>query len=158
MIVIDTNSLIALIIGIIKNGKSLDHSKTSQFSVTDFKMLIRKIGNLSNLIVISNVWTEVDNHLNESFSSDDIRYYRTLRNLIKITTEQYIQTSEIIEVKSFSKLGVTDSLLLNFAFSTKELITYDHDFAAIAQYHGINVYNMKTEQLKSYYKDKRSRH
>lgn len=157
MIVIDTNSLIILIVGIIKDGKSLDHTKSSGFQINDFKKLLNKIGSLSNLIVISNVWTEVDNHLNETFSKEDIRYYKALRSLIKISTEQYIQTSDIIEVKSFSKLGITDSLLLHFAIVTKELITYDHDFAAIAQFHGVNVYNMKTEQLKSYYKDKRAK-
>ncbi|TNE36104.1 hypothetical protein EP342_00820 [bacterium] len=118
-------------------------------------MLLQKIGHPSNLIVISNVWTEVDNHLNETFSKKDLRYYKALKSLIKISTEQYVPTSDIIEVKSFPTLGVTDSLLLNLAIKTKELITYDHNFAAIAQFHGINVYNMKTEQLKNYYKDKR---
>ncbi|MEZ4723764.1 MAG: hypothetical protein R2863_03810 [Candidatus Kapaibacterium sp.] len=155
MIVIDTNSLIVFIIGIINNAKHLNHPRTSDFDIVDFKMLLNKIGNPKNLIVISNVWTEVDNLLNESFQKNDLRYYKTLKYLINLSTEPYIKIADIIQERTFEKIGVTDSLLLNAAIKAKVLVTFDDDLERIANHLGIEVYNLRTEKVKNKVKSKR---
>lgn len=155
MIVIDTNSLLVFIVGIINNAKHLNHSRTSDFEIIDFKMLLNKIQDPRNLIVLSNVWTEVDNLLNESFQMNDLRYYRALKYLIKLSTEPHIKTIDIIQERTFEKVGVTDSLLLNAAIQTKELVTFDDDLERIANHLGIKVYNMKTEKIRNRLRNKR---
>lgn len=155
MIVIDANSLIVLIVGIINDAKHLNHRRTSDFEIIDFKLLLNKIGNPKNLVVISNVWTEVDNLLNQSFHKDDLRYYRAIKYLISLSNEIYTKTSEIINEKSFEKIGVTDSLLLKAAIKTKELITFDENLENIALHFGVSVYNIKKEKLKYEHRSKR---
>lgn len=65
MIVIDANALVLLVVGLMDKKLIAQHKRTSIYQVQDFEDLFNFIQDLSNVVVLPNVWTEVDNLLNK---------------------------------------------------------------------------------------------
>ena len=64
MKLIDTNSLLILLVGLIDPKLINKHRRTSIYEEQDFLDLLQLIGDFNDLVVLPNVWTEVDNLLN----------------------------------------------------------------------------------------------
>ncbi len=64
MIVIDTNALVILVLGLMDPRLIEGHKRTSIYDARDFDDLLTRIGDVKQLLIIPNVWTEVDNLLN----------------------------------------------------------------------------------------------
>lgn len=143
MIVIDTNALIVLIIGFIDPKLFKTNKRTSIYEVEDFEDLLSVIGDIKNLVVLPNVWTEVDNLLNTTFSSNyKYQYIEKLTQTIQLTTEQYLTTIQATKNPHFYDLGLTDSLLLDYAKACKMLITSDSKLSDYAVAYGIPIYDV----------------
>ncbi len=151
MILIDTNALIVLILGLINPNLVDSHPRTSIYVKQDFHDLLLRINDLDRLIVLPNVWTEVDNLLNDFRGNRKYRYVKTITEAIKASTEQYIESVKAIENSTFYDLGLTDSLLLEKAKSCTLLITSDSTLSDYAIANGISVYDMvkiRNEKIK----------
>ncbi len=57
MILIDSNTMVLLVVGALEPSRISKIKVTSIFDEDDFNLLSQKIGNLSNLIVLHNIWT-----------------------------------------------------------------------------------------------------
>lgn len=143
MTVIDTEPLILYVVGMINKNYIGQSRKTSIYNRLDFELLQNAIGNISNLLVPPNVWTETDNHLNNIVGQYNFIYYELLKNFIANSTEKYIKTNNIINESTFSLLGITDTILLKLAKTTGNLITADSKLSNYARSNGINVYDLK---------------
>ncbi len=141
MIIIDTNALVLLLIGLIDTNLIETHKRTSIYEEEDFDNLVSVIGNINQLIVLPNIWTEVDNLLN-NFSSYKHSYIENLKSTIKNTTEKYFESNSITEKEHFFDLGLTDSLVLECAMDCKLLITSDSKLSDYAIANGIRVYDV----------------
>lgn len=142
MILIDTNALIILIIGQIDSRLIDTHKRTSIYEEQDYYDLLSVIVKIENLIVLPNVWTEVDNLLN-SFNGEQKHLYITkITETIKSTSEQFISSIIGVNSNSFLDLGLTDSLLLNLAKECELLITTDSSLSDYAIANGINVFDI----------------
>lgn len=64
MILVDSNALIVLLIGFIDPKLFETHKATSIYDEDDFYELLNVIGDLEEILVLPNIWTEVDNLLN----------------------------------------------------------------------------------------------
>lgn len=143
MILIDSNSLLVLILGLMDPTLINKHSKTSIYEEEDFHNLISTIKNLESIVVLPNIWTEVDNLLNKFTGNHKDLYVKRLIETIKTTSEKYLE-SRIIENKdSFYNLGLADTLILECAKDCEMLITSDSALSDYARAYGINVYDMK---------------
>ncbi|MDF9800021.1 hypothetical protein OKW21_005284 [Catalinimonas alkaloidigena] len=60
-ILIDSNALVLLIIGLIDQNLIPKHKRTSIYRKKDFERLLNVIKDFNHLIVLPNIWTEVDN-------------------------------------------------------------------------------------------------
>ncbi len=81
MIIIDANALVVLLVGSINPRLIENHKRTSIYSEEDFEELLLAVKDFKKLVVLPNVWTEVDNLLN-SFSGDyKYQYVRILTNV-----------------------------------------------------------------------------
>ncbi len=147
MTVIDTNALVLLIVGLMDKNLIQRHKRTSSYTKEDFNELSFLIKNPSLLIAPTNVWTEVDNLLNDFRGIHKSEYYLLLRNLIIKTTEEYLASQDIIENKSFQTIGVTDSILLDLSIKSGHLITSDYVLTNIARAKGIKVYNLQEQKM-----------
>ena len=142
MILIDTNALIVLALGQI-DPKLIDtHKRTSIYEEQDYYDLLSVIIKFENLIVLPNVWTEVDNLLNSFTGNYKYEYVENITSIIKKSSEQFMSSMVGVESDSFYDLGLTDSLLLNLAKECKLLITSDSSLSDYAIANGIKVFDI----------------
>ena len=142
MKLIDTNSLVLLILGLIDTRLINSNKRTSIFEEQDFYDLLNVIGDLNNLVVIPNVWTELDNLLNKSIGKRKYDYVEYFKQLIKKTTEKFLETRKGLECNSFYELGLTDSLLLDYSTECEMLITTDSKLSDYANANGVRVFDV----------------
>ena len=148
MIIIDTNALVLLLVGSMDTKLIANHKRTSIYDEEDFYDLMDVIGDVKNLLVLPNIWTEVDNLLN-NHSSYKYAYIEKLTETIKGTTEEYLQSHIATSGDCFFDLGLTDSLILERAQNCKLLITSDSQLSDYAIAYGIEVYDLvKTKNLR----------
>lgn len=151
MKIIDSNALVVLLIGLMDPRLLRNHKRTSIYDENDFYELLQAIGGLKQIIILPNVWTEVDNLLNNFSGQYKYDYILTIANLIKESTEIYISSETVVERFEFYELGLTDSLILEEAKRCQLLITSDSRLSDFAIAHGIAVYDLvkaKNEKLK----------
>jgi len=142
MIVIDTNALLLLVVGSIDKKLINSHKRTSIYNEQDYYDLLNIIGDFKNLIILPNVWTEVDNLLNNFKGERKFYYHNVITEIIKLSTEKHIYTIDAINTVPFFNLGVTDCLLLILAKQNSLLITSDSSLSDYAIANGIKVYDV----------------
>lgn len=143
MILIDTNAFIILVLGIIDKTLINKHKRTSIYSDTDYDNLINFIGDdLSKILVIPNIWTEVDNLLNNTLANYKYQYYLTIKQLFNNTTEQYFETKKLTKSLYLDQVGITDSIIIEIAKKCKCIVTGDSRLSDIAIANGIKVYDL----------------
>jgi predicted nucleic acid-binding protein len=142
MILIDTNSLVVLIIGLIDEDLIETHKRTSIYTKKDFQDLLTVIDKIENLIVLPNIWTEVDNLLNSFSGNYKWQYFMKIKELISSTSEKYFSSNLAISSDYFINIGITDSLILELAKECRFIITSDSQLSDIAEANGIIVYDM----------------
>jgi len=142
MIIIDTNALIILILGFIDTSLIKKHKRTSLYEEQDFHDLMNVIKDIKQLVVLPNVWTEVDNLLNNFNGELKYSYIEKITNTIKSTSETYIASLTATEHNSFYDLGLTDALLLEYAKKCSLLVTSDSTLSDYAIANGVKVYDV----------------
>lgn len=142
MILIDTNALVVLILGIIDPSLISKSKRTSIYEEEDFNDLLDVIGEIENIVVLPNIWTEVDNLLNGISGTYKTQYVQKLTETIKSTTEKYLKSESATLCHGFYDLGLTDSLILEYSKECDFLVTSDSRLSDYAQAYGIKVYDM----------------
>ncbi|MEM9832880.1 MAG: hypothetical protein AAF944_19765 [Bacteroidota bacterium] len=151
MILIDTNALTLLIVGLIDSNQIGKHHRTSIYTEKDFHKLLRVIQDFSNLLILPNIWTETDNLLN-NFLTRNFRwpYAETLKEIVSKTTEKYLSSESGINSDFFVNTGLTDSLIVELGKSCEMVITADSKLSDLIQAHGIAVYDLVKEKNKDF--------
>ena len=150
MILIDTNALVVLLIGHIDSKLINKHKRTSIYEEQDFYDLLSIIGS-DKVVVLPNIWTEVDNLLNNFGGNHKYQYIVKIIEMMKSTSEKFIDSLIGAESDSFIDLGLTDSLILKYAKECKLLVTSDSRLSDYAVANGIKVYDLvknRNERLK----------
>lgn len=142
MIVIDTNALIILILGQIDPKLIDSHKRTSIYEEQDYYDLLSVVVNFENLVVLPNVWTEIDNLLNGFTGNHKYHYIQSITSIIKKSSEKFISSINAVKSESFYSLGLTDSLLLELAKECTLLITSDSSLSDQAKAKGIKVFDV----------------
>lgn len=142
MIIIDSNSLILLLIGCIDEELIANHKRTSIFTKQDYHNLLYLITDIKEILVLPNIWTEVDNLLNRFSGNYKWPYITEIRKIISQTTENYLSSKTGVDSMYFENIGLTDSLILELAKDCELLITSDSVLSDFASANGIMVYDM----------------
>jgi hypothetical protein len=142
MILIDANALTVLLVGLVDTRLIGRHNRTSIYEEQDFYDLLSVIADLGKLTVLPNVWTEVDNLLNDFSGNHKYEYVERITETIKRTSEKYVASLKATENDCFFDLGITDSLLLEYSKECKLLITADSRLSDYANAYGVRVYDM----------------
>jgi rRNA-processing protein FCF1 len=142
MKLIDTNALVVLLLGLIDPKLINSNRRTSIYEEQDFHDIILTIGQIENLIVLPNVWTETDNLLNNSIGHQKFKYIENIKYLVNNTTELYLKSASITNHNNLFELGITDSLLLSHAVNCELLITSDSTLADHARAIGVSVFDV----------------
>lgn len=143
MILIDSNSLLVLILGFINPSLINKHSKTSIYDENDFYILLEVIKDVKSLVVLPNIWTEVDNLLNKFNGQYKTQYVQKIIKTIKDSSEKYIESQSVENNYAFYDLGLTDTLILEYAKECEMLITSDSQLSDYAKANGTVVFDLK---------------
>ncbi|HMQ46981.1 MAG TPA: hypothetical protein PKA00_08070 [Saprospiraceae bacterium] len=142
MIAIDTNALIVLLIGLIDPQRIKTHKRTSIYDEQDFFDLVSIIESFDKLLVLPNVWTELDNILNRFKGDEKYQYIIKTSEMMKASSEKFIESLKGIESPNYFDLGLTDALLLELAKECDFLITSDSSLSDYAMANNIQVYDL----------------
>lgn len=151
MILVDTNALVVLLVGLMDTNLLGKHKRTSIYDKEDFDNLLATIGDFKNIVTLPNIWTEVDNLLNDFNGNYKYSYINQITTIIKETSETYLKTKQVCDNYNFIDLGLTDTLIIELAKECNLLITSDSRLSDYAMANGIKVYDLvrtKNEQLK----------
>lgn len=142
MILIDTNALIILIMGRINPKLINTHRRTSIYDQEDYYNLIEFVKDISKIITLPNILTEVDNLLNSDLGKYHYQYIKVFLEFLKQSNEKYFETKKIIESQHFLNLGLTDSAIIEVAKDCDYLITADSKLSDFAKANSINVIDL----------------
>jgi len=126
---VDTNLLVLLVIGLWDESRIGIHNRTRRFTRGDFAVLLELVSRIPCLFVTPNTLTEASNLLEDK---RDPRPMQWLRELISRSKEVVVSSRTASTNKRFVGLGLTDTVLLAEASSSKPLITDDLDLYSIA--------------------------
>lgn len=142
MKLIDTNALVVVILGSIDTKLLITNRRTSIYEEQDYHDLVNVIGNIEELVVLPNVWTETDNLLKNSIGNRKYEYIEIFKETVKKTTEKFLETKLAYENFSFFELGLTDTLLLEYSRNCELLITSDSKLSDQARARGIEIFDV----------------
>lgn len=140
-LVIDANLIILLIVGLADENLVSRHKRTRTYSVQDFRLLVSIVANYREVVTLPNVLSEVSNLL--SFEADDHsrRILATFIKFIETAEERYIASGVGVTRSEFSRLGLSDSVILEAAKGDVHILTADlalHLAALNAGYQSVN--------------------
>ena len=141
---LDANALLIVVLGYMDPHIIEHHKRTSIYQAEDFNTLLELIQRSEEVLILPNVWTEVDNLLNNFRGERKYRYYLAVKTLIQSTSEVYLPTEQSLEpMDRHFNLGIADSLLLTLALRRETLlITGDSRLSDYAKTLGIRVFDV----------------
>lgn len=153
--IIDTNALIILIVAMIEPGLVDSYKRTASYRLEqdDIKKLLERAA-LDKLLVLPNILTEVDNLLRKSFykTNYESKYLHLFDILTQKAKEEYIPSEQAVKAGwEFSKLGITDILIINLASQYRDkklldcVITEDSNLSDHLRGRNIPTYDIKEE-------------
>lgn len=117
------------------------------FDPNDYHRLINRIGSYSNLIILRNIWTAVDNIMNRSVGEFKNNYIELSKKLSLEIKENYLNSSQGFESADIYSLGLTDSLLLEWIKDKRyTLISIDSTLCDVVKIYDLNVIDMVKEK------------
>lgn len=140
-IVLDSNLLLLLVVGLAGEGYIAKHRRLRAYTVEDFKLLIKVISGVDYVVVSPNTLTETSNLLAYISEPDRTFLFKVFDGFIQKVTEKYFESRQSSKLPDFSKLGLADTVLLELASTTDSLLTADLELYLAASKKGRNVLN-----------------
>ncbi len=130
-VLLDTNVLLLLLIGLTDRRLIARHKRTTQFRPLDFDLLVRFLGGFERRLVTPHILTEVSNLGGQIGNPDRSRFFRSLRSGIGAFEEIVTKSRSVSEVDEqlFCRLGLTDSVTLLAAAHPCLVLTDDQALA-----------------------------
>ena len=124
-VLIDTNLLVLLAVGIYKRGRIATFKRTRQYTLDDFDLILGLFSVFSRRITTPNILTEADNLLRQLPESEHPMVAKTIAALVAEFFEQYHPSREAVRTVEFARLGLTDCVTVSL---THEILVVTDDF------------------------------
>lgn len=126
---IDANLLVLLVVGSVERQSVATHRRTRTFTPEDYDRLLRIVEALDRVFVTPNTLTEASNLLEHP---QDTRFLDRLRVLIEASQESIVSSVAAARSRAFTRLGLTDAVLLEVVSAERPLITVDLELYSAA--------------------------
>lgn len=132
MILIDANLLLLWVVG--KTDKRLisSHKRLNQFTPDDYEVLLIVLDEHDSIVFCPNVLTEASNLSRQIPDPDRSRISATFAWLAENYLETYVSSRVGVRHFEFSRLGLTDAILMTIAAEGATLLTADLDLHVAA--------------------------
>jgi hypothetical protein len=141
VLVLDTSLLSLFVVG--SAGRDLigKHKRLREFTVDDFDLLRMLIAEAGGLVITPNTLTETSNWLGYIDEPARTRIYEMFRLLIAAGNEQYVQSNAAALAAEFTRLGLTDVVVMEVSQAPRSLLTTDLDLYLAALDRGLAAVN-----------------
>lgn len=139
-VLIDTNLLMLLVVGLYQKDYISRHKRTDKFTEDDFDVLSVLLDD-HELIVTPNILTEVSNLLWSGPAAHKIPIREVLKGVITLSREYSQNSSEVASCSEFMKLGLTDAGILELNELSGIILTADLDLHLAALERGLKSEN-----------------
>jgi hypothetical protein len=139
-VILDSNLLLLLLIGGFRLRLIANFKRTAKYSIEDFEVLLRFLGNFSRILTTPHVLTEVSNLANSLPEWQKQEWGEFFRVRIAQLQEAHETSAEIAQAPGFVLLGLTDAALSRLAQNTL-LITDDRRLCGYLKALSIDAYN-----------------
>ena len=140
-VLIDTNLLVLLAVGLVDEALIARHRRLSAFTVEDFRRLKAILAGFDGVIFCPNVLTEASNLSGQTAEPDRSKIRARLAAMIAGAPERYVASVEATARRDYLRLGLTDAVLLTLAENGGTLLTTDLDLYLAAQRAGFDCVN-----------------
>ncbi len=147
--VLDTNLLVLLVVGITDRALITKHKKLKAFLPADFDLLSDLIKKSQQLVVTPNTLTESSNRIEQIDMPARTRNF-VISELILETHEDCLASNTAVQAKEFIRLGLTDSVLLDITDKSRFLLTTDLDLYLAALHRGESAFNFNHIRLAAF--------
>ena len=127
---IDTNLLTLFVAGRENPALIARHRRLEGYSVADYALLRQLIGQVALVMVTPNTLTETSNLLGQHGEPERSRLFQQLQVLVQDSREIVIASATATAHPAFTRLGLTDAVLLTAATADTPLLTMDFQLYA----------------------------
>jgi hypothetical protein len=141
LLLIDTNLLLLLVVGLTNENYIAKHKRLQGYEIADFHHLRDVVSQASTLLFVPNVLTEASSFLRMIDDPIKTELMHSFAGMIARVEESYVASADVTERVEFARLGLTDAVLLQLAESGGTLLTVDLDLYLAANSSGLAVIN-----------------
>jgi hypothetical protein len=140
-LLIDTNLLLLLFVGLHSRKGIQRFKRTSQFTPGDFDCLAGVVRLFKQVVTTPNVLTEVSNLLGQLPEGAHFPVFQRFSLGIQHFQEQFLPSRELAQESCFPKFGLTDAGIVQSAKGRFLVLTDDFRLAGYLERRGIDVIN-----------------
>lgn len=126
-LVLDSNLLVLLVVGLVDRQLILKHKRTRSFEPEDFDLLTQILSEYEEIVVTPNVMTEASNLASQVAEPNLSAVRQRIAILAGSLREEYCPSAEATTLAPYLRLGLTDCALLALAGTQAPLLTTDLD-------------------------------
>jgi predicted nucleic acid-binding protein len=126
-IIVDTNLLILMVVGLTDRALIRKHKRTKQFEEEDYDLLMEVLSNFDQILTTPHILTETSNLAAQTHEDALLAVRAKLRALFDEQQEDFAPSISIAKNPLFVRLGLTDCAILSLVKNKIPLLTVDHD-------------------------------
>ena len=124
-VVPDTNILLLEVVGACHPKRVESFKRTRQFTLFDFDLLNQFLGRFVRIVTTPNIMSEVSNMLKQLLDHEARQAHQLLTSRLEVLDERFVSTSTAANDTAFTRLGVTDAVLVWLAKQGMLVVTDD---------------------------------
>lgn len=148
-LILDTNLLLLHVVGATSREYIARHKRLRAYTAKSFDLLGDFIRQAPRVLLTPNTLSETSNLIDHIAAPARTRIWEAFRRLVRISEETYLPSKDAARRDEFTRLGLTDSILLALASSSGILLTVDAGLyeAAARQRYRVENFNHHREHL-----------
>ena len=140
-LIIDTNLLLLLIVGVTSRDYIRKHKRVDTFSESDFDLLHRIANDAKSVVVTPNILSETSNLAAQIRQPAKGEIARCMKDIIELHPEEYIESAKASKRPEFVRLGLVDTAILETCRQGATLLTTDLSLYLAAEHAGYEAIN-----------------
>jgi hypothetical protein len=139
-VLVDTNLLVLLLVGLVNKHRIQDFKRTQNFTLEDFDTLLGLIDWFGNLIITPHVLSQVSD-LTDLPGKELGTIRRLFVSLVERMEESYDPSTTLVTDALFSRLGLTDAAIAKVCSRGPLVLTADLNLQLALQHRGADALN-----------------
>ena len=140
-VLVDTNILLLYFVGRFAPRMISRFKRTKAFAIEDYDLLSRLLSGFKRVVTTPNILSEVSSLSCQMRDPLRTKYFEQFAHEITTLDEHYVRSVDAASVKHFTKLGLTDSAIIDLAKGNYLVLTDDLTLYLFLESTGIDVLN-----------------